>query len=351
MAFGTLAIPTTVAARSRRPDLRVSSVSVSVDSVAAGGQITVHDRTVNRGPGSATASVTGYYLTRAGDHRRGTVRLGGRVVRALASGAASTGSREVTIPADTVPRDYRILACADDRGTVRERDKGNNCRLGSAVLTVTGSGGGLDTTPPTFAGVDAITVISQTAVRLSWTAGADNRTLASKLVYDVYVATASGAENYGSAAASSAPGASSVDITGLTPVTPYYFVVLARDQAGNRSVDKLERSVTIPDITPPTFAGIVFATEGGVCCYGPLLTWMAASDNITPATEIVYDIYASGAPGQEDLSTPTFTSAAGATSFQVPLDSTAGPYWTVRARDAAGNRDSNTHEVKTQLAP
>jgi hypothetical protein len=349
-----LALPATAEARAHaQPDLRVASVTVSARTVAAGGELTIRDRTVNDGPGSAGPSVTGYYLGSSAQRHRGDVRLGRHGVASLAAGDVARSSRTVTIPADARAGRYRILACADDRHKVDEKAEHNNCKAASAALTVTAPAGppGPDTTPPVFAGLDATTVTSQSTVRLSWSPGSDDRTPASALVYDVYMATTAGGENYGSPTASSGPGMTSIEITVLNPLTPYYFVVLARDQAGNSSVSKVERSVTIGDITPPTFAGITSAIQGGACCNGPVLSWTAASDNVTPAAEIVYDIYAASSKGQENFSVPTFTSAPGATSYQVPLGASAGPYWVVRARDAAGNRDANTREEKTQLTP
>ena len=105
------------------------------------------------------------------------------------------------------------------------------------------------------------------------------------------------------------------------------------------------------DVTPPTFAGLVSATT---CIPGPIgggrtssyrLSWAAATDDRTPSRQVVYDIYQATAPGSEDFSAPTYTTLAGASSFdtpQLPTESTF--YFVVRARDKAGNRDSNTVE-------
>jgi hypothetical protein len=45
------------------------------------------------------------------------------------------------------------------------------------------------------------------------------------------------------------------------------------------------------------------------------LRWDAATDNVSPSSTIVYLVYQANAPGSEDFSTPTYTTAAGATSF------------------------------------
>jgi hypothetical protein len=109
------------------------------------------------------------------------------------------------------------------------------------------------------------------------------------------------------------------------------------------------------DHRPPLFAGLKSATT---CIPGPIgagstssyhLAWDTAKDNVTPPAKIVYEIYQATKPGGEDFSTPTYTTAAGATSFDTPQLSTATYfYFVVRARDRAGNEDSNTVEREGQ---
>lgn len=97
--------------------------------------------------------------------------------------------------------------------------------------------------------------------------------------------------------------------------------------------------------TPPTFEGL----KGAFGC-SPIgqhvpfeLTWNAATDPVTPSSQIVYDIFFSHTSGGEDFSHPTWTTAPGVTSFQTPpVDEPA--YFVVRARDQAGNEDQNTVE-------
>jgi hypothetical protein len=105
------------------------------------------------------------------------------------------------------------------------------------------------------------------------------------------------------------------------------------------------------DHTPPTFAGLNSAVT---CIPGPIgggrttsyhLSWDPATDNATPSSAIVYDIYQATSAGGEDFSAPTYTTRPGATSFDTPeLATDQLFYFVVRARDQAGNRDSNTVE-------
>jgi hypothetical protein len=109
------------------------------------------------------------------------------------------------------------------------------------------------------------------------------------------------------------------------------------------------------DHRPPVFAGLRSATT---CIPGPTgggstssyhLVWDPAKDNVTPSAKIVYEIYQATKPGGENFSTPTYTTPPGAASFdtpQLPTDNTF--YFVVRARDRAGNEDSNTVEREGQ---
>ena len=108
------------------------------------------------------------------------------------------------------------------------------------------------------------------------------------------------------------------------------------------------------DAQPPKFAGLVSATT---CVPGPIggrktsytLRWEPAADNVTRPKRIVYDVYQASVPGGEDFTAPTYTTAAGATSFVTPpLPADQAVFFVVRARDAAGNRDSNTVERQGQ---
>ena len=109
------------------------------------------------------------------------------------------------------------------------------------------------------------------------------------------------------------------------------------------------------DRTQPLFAGLRSTTS---CVPGPIghgrassyhLTWDPATDNVTSPAKILYEVYQSNTAGGEDFSTPTYTTAPGATSFDTPqLSADKSFYFVVRARDRAGNEDSNTIEREGQ---
>jgi hypothetical protein len=102
------------------------------------------------------------------------------------------------------------------------------------------------------------------------------------------------------------------------------------------------------DRTPPRFGGLKAATT---CLPGPIgegrsaayhLRWDPATDDVTPANAIVYDVYQATTSRGEDYSTPTYMTEPGAISFMTPLlPSTETYYFVVRASDQAGNHDQN----------
>ena len=110
------------------------------------------------------------------------------------------------------------------------------------------------------------------------------------------------------------------------------------------------------DRTPPRFAGLKSAVT---CIPGPTggsgrtssyhLAWEPASDDVTPASKIVYEVYQATSAGGENFSRPTYRTAAGAKSFSTPQLATDKTfYFVVRARDQAGNEDSNKVERQGQ---
>ena len=109
------------------------------------------------------------------------------------------------------------------------------------------------------------------------------------------------------------------------------------------------------DHTPPVFEGLRSATT---CIPGPIgagsrsryyLTWNAATDNVTPSSKIVYKVYQATKASGENFSKPRYTTAPGVTSFETARLSTGKNfYFVVRARDQAGNEDSNTVELEGQ---
>jgi hypothetical protein len=207
-------------------------------------------------------------------------------------------------------------------------------------------------TPPTFAGVTSVGAASATSLQATWVPATDPVTPSSEIVYDVFVGTMAGGENFAAPTVSSPPGATSVDIQGLVTGSTYYVVVRARNQAKAEDKNTVEiAGKPQADTNPPSFAGATSASpapQGGIT-----LAWAAAIDDLTPTPGIGYFVYMSTAPGAENFNVPSYATDPGVTSYLVPALPQPGAkvYFVVRAHDAAGNVDANTAEVSAIPGP
>jgi hypothetical protein len=146
----------------RLPDLTVDVVVVRTAGgadpapVARGGALDVVAMHTNAGSGDAPLSTTRFALVREpaprppagaprGDAGAGglSAALGEVTVPALAAGRADFpflegGSWRFTVPADVRSGLYRVRACADAPGAVREGREDNNCRLSAERLRIGG---------------------------------------------------------------------------------------------------------------------------------------------------------------------------------------------------------------------
>jgi subtilisin family serine protease len=119
---------TTARSISIGPDLVVSSLT-TVSAAAAGSTITVTDVVTNLGGETAAPSVTRYYLSVNGVVNANARLLdGSRTIPALAAGAASSGSAQLTIPANMSSGALYLVAKADADGAVGEGVESNNTR-------------------------------------------------------------------------------------------------------------------------------------------------------------------------------------------------------------------------------
>ena len=76
---------------------------------------------------------------------------------------------------------------------------------------------------------------------LSWDPAADNKTPSRRIVYDIFQASSSGGEDFSAPTYTSSAGATSFTTPPLPADTVVYFVVRARDNAGNEDANKVER--------------------------------------------------------------------------------------------------------------
>ncbi|MET8988516.1 glycosyl hydrolase family 18 protein, partial [Nonomuraea wenchangensis] len=185
------------------------------------------------------------------------------------------------------------------------------------------TGGGTDTTAPSVPGNLRSTGVTSTSVSLAWNASTDNVAVTG---YEVY---------RGSTLVTTVTGTTYTD-TGLTASTAYTYTVRARDAAGNRSAASAAVTATTSngggtDTTAPSVPGNLRST--GVTSSSVSLAWNASTDNVAVTG---YEVYR----GSTLVATVTDTAYT-----DTGLAASTAYTYTVRARDAAGNRSAASAAV------
>lgn len=205
-----------------------------------------------------------------------------------------------------------------------------------------------DMTAPRFEGVQGFTPLSQ-AVRLNWQPATDDVTQEDDIDYLVYVADESGGQDFGAdAEVEATAGTLEATVAGLQPGGQYFFVVRARDAAGNIDTNTKEivaSPLAIIDNIAPTFAGATTANVlGGTAIE---LSWTAATDDVSNAADIKYNVYVAETSGGQNFTAPTQSTSVGQTQATVRgLRAGVEYFFVVRAEDEGGNEDTNTTEVR-----
>ena len=205
-----------------------------------------------------------------------------------------------------------------------------------------------DPKAPSFAGLESISVVSETSLRLDWAPAVSPSVAAAELRYQVFVAKQSKGQDF-AAPTAVVTGATTHTLKGLVAGATYYVVVRAIDPAGHAEANVTELSAKAEaDKAPPEFGGIVSAAPG--TGDGQVkLAWAPAVDDRSGSAAITYLVYAGLTPPVTD-GEPIAT-VAGDTSVQVTVAKPETPYhFVVRAKDAAGNVDANTREAISKSA-
>jgi chitodextrinase len=219
--------------------------------------------------------------------------------------------------------------------SVKARDAAGNVSVASNQVTVLLSAPA-DTTPPSAPSSLKALSVSDTSVRLGWSASSDD---VGVVVYQVY----SGATVVGTV-----PAGTSATVSSLTPGATYSFTVTARDAAGN--------------VSPPSAALSVTTTNTQVCAAAPSAPTVSASATsssavnvtwaaVTPPSgcSVAYSVYRSTTSGFAPSSSNQI--AAGLTttsSASTGLTANTTYYFLVQAVDAAGATSSTQASAKTQ---
>ena len=152
--------------------------------------------------------------------------------------------------------------------------------------------------PPTPGGSGEIltTVAGTTQINLSWSYGNDDVTAQADLEYLGYYSTSNNistviqCEENGTALGLYAANINSVQVTNLTPNTNYYFNVVIKDVAGNKSAYNIVNDTTEIDYPPtPGESGEILTTVAGFTQIN--LSWTYATDDLTPQADLEYLVY------------------------------------------------------------
>ncbi|MFG1710314.1 glycosyl hydrolase family 18 protein [Nonomuraea sp. M3C6] len=192
-----------------------------------------------------------------------------------------------------------------------------------ALWKTTGGGGGTDTSAPSVPGNLRSTGVTGSSVSLAWNASTDNVAVTG---YEIY---------RGGTLITTVAGTTHTD-TGLTAGTAYSYTVRARDAAGNRSANSNSVTATTTggggtDTSAPTVPGNLRST--GVTSNSVSLAWNASTDNVGVTG---YEVYRGGT---------LITTVTGTSHTDSGLSASTAYSYTVRARDAAGNRSANSNSV------
>ncbi|MDT8446207.1 MAG: fibronectin type III domain-containing protein [bacterium] len=189
---------------------------------------------------------------------------------------------------------------------------------------------------------------SSDSIKLSWTAASDDQDPSNQLTYRAYYSSSSNldslsnTETNGTAVGDATADITSVTIAGLSTAQTYYFNVVAADTQGNQTAYTQTSGATV-DTTAPTPGGSATLTSSNVGTSSATLSWTAATDDITAASELLYQVYSSSSnnlSGLTDAQTNgTVVQAWTANLASVTPTLTAGTstYFSVLVKDTAGN--------------
>jgi hypothetical protein len=203
----------------------------------------------------------------------------------------------------------------------------------------------VDTTPPTFAGLASAAPGGSGAVALAWDAAHDDRTDPAAITYLVYQGDVAGGEDFTAPVLVSAPGATSALVTRLPNAQQArYFVVRARDAAGNVDTNTVEQASTPGlDSEAPQFAGCSAATT--LAAETISVSWAPAVDDVSAPADLAYEVYASTKPGSFDFTRPFAIVKGQDVAVLSALEPSTRYSFVCRAKDEAGNEDTNAIEV------
>lgn len=152
VAVATLTTAPATSAAAKKPDLQVASPKVDKTTITEGDELRITHVVKNQGNAPARASVTRFFLTTdvgrsLAERRASRTNPRSSLTDILLEGQVNAGTVKprrsvtpakavVTVPVGTPAGSYKVLVCADDRGTVAESDEADNCTAAGTGLKV-----------------------------------------------------------------------------------------------------------------------------------------------------------------------------------------------------------------------
>lgn len=203
---------------------------------------------------------------------------------------------------------------------------------------------------PGNSGVLGASLVTPSSVTISWTKGTDNVTDAGFLMYGVYystsnnISTVADIEANGTLAKQFARDIAVQTVTNLDSDQNYYFNVMIRDSAGNKSCYSTVYARTLEDIDPPVPGGSGFITASNIQLTSVLLSWNRATDNASVPPNLQYQVRMSTS---DNISTVALAEANGTVvgaysslNYATISNLNSGDtyYFNVIVKDAKGNK-------------
>jgi hypothetical protein len=189
----------------------------------------------------------------------------------------------------TLSRQVKGLSASDTYYfTALVRDKAGNMAVYKPQALST-----QDSNPPVAKGQVSLSNISKDSIIVSWPPSVDDVTsqenLQYKLLYLPSDSTKSTAnpEISGTLIMDWTANVKSKQVNGLASANSYYFVVMVRDEAGNKTIYPSQKLSTLDVNAPQMDSGIVVSE---ITSDGVTVSWEAASDDVTAPDKLQYKV-------------------------------------------------------------
>ncbi|WP_240422192.1 fibronectin type III domain-containing protein, partial [Paenibacillus periandrae] len=209
------------------------------------------------------------------------------------------------------------------------------------------------TSPVVSVGTISTSALTSTGVTLNWAKATDTVSAQGALQYQVYrsssnnLNTVANIEANGTALGSYTADIGTYSVTGLTESTTYYFNVIVKDEAGNKTAYTTKQVVT-SDITAPAVSDGTISTSG-ITATAVTLSWTKATDTVSAQGALQYQVYRSSSNNLNTVANieangtalGSYTADIGTYSVTGLMESTTY-YLNVIVKDEAGNKAAYT---------